>query len=347
VLDDDTWALVEPLLAAARGELARVRAEPELSNVDDWRRAQLLWALQYDRRPGDLPLLRVLLRQEVAVCESGGGTDETYLASYLVSLHRSPDDVWLLYDLKRANYDTHFEVDVEHLLTGGVASTLDAVHDDPYLVRELAGRTDAEVDAWLARRAGRFPTEPRQESPQTWLQRALTAGARDTARTLLDRWTLDRPERQSDRRWYLEHVFGEFGAAAALQSLEARSNRDPFGRASARIRLAGLQRRAGNPLAAWEALRRDTLPPRLLWRWRHANLARDYVAELFLLVPLIPRGRLARQVFDRADRSARVVADLHRAGLLAAVAAAEHVRDNTRRQRYQMRLRIDCHRDHR
>jgi hypothetical protein len=111
--------------------------------------------------------------------------------------------------------------------------------------------------------------------------------------------------------------------------------------------LAGLERRAGNPLAAWEALRRDTLPPRLLWRWRHANLARDYVAELFLLVPLIPRGRLARQVFDRADRSARVVADLHRAGLLAAVAAAEHVRDNTRRQRYQMRLRRDCHRDHR
>jgi hypothetical protein len=349
--DDALWSEVEPLLRPGREDLRRMRADPgawtELAHAegrDASRRAQVLWALQYDRQPADLELLRFLLEQETALCESDLGQglgEQAALAAFLVCEHRSPDDVWRLWALKEANFDAACALDIEHLLTGGVQATVALVRaaasterDD--LLERLTEpvRTDAEIDSWLETRRDWYPADPGAESAETWTDRALLIGERETARRLLDRWTAGDPEQRSTRRWYLETVFGELAEATAIQRELTAEERDPWDRASAQITLAELERRAGRPYAAWMTLRHGGVLPQALHRWRRVNLARSYVEELFLLVPML-RGNLARQVFHFADRCARVVHGLTPMGSTAAVTAAEHVGDDRRRRRYE------------
>jgi hypothetical protein len=366
VLDDDVWPDVERLLGSGQDDLGRMRADPAcwadvafVEERDDvgWRdrhqrrRARVLWALQYDRRQTDLSLLRFLLAQETAVCRSdpwSGMSEEAELAAFLVCEHRCPDDVWQLWDLKRANFDTSHEIDIEFLLSGGALATIDLVRrgareDRDDLVDLLAGDNgepavgEAGIESWRRRMRARFPTDARTEPLQRWTDGGLLVGELGMARLLLDRWTVGNPvpELLSTRRWYLAEVFGEFAEAAAIQRQLMRGVHDSWDRASAQVTLARLERRAGRPDAAWLALRHGGPLPGELRRWRGVNLARFYVAELFLLVPLMPRGNRAGQVFQLAQRCARIVDGLTGAGATAAMAAAEYVGDHKRLHRYR------------
>ena len=345
--------LVERLLRTGRVELRRLRVDPtSWADLDQPRRAQALWALQYDRRPADLPLLRFLLERESAVCRSDsrrGLSEEAALAAFLVCEYRRPEDVWRLWELKQANFDTACGLDVEHLVTGGVRATVELVRSGDRadvagplaLLTDDAGGpvvTDAEVESWREFKRELFPADPRMESAGTWIDRALLVGERGLARELLEQWTAADPELLSTRKWYLETVFGEFAEAAAIHRQLSAGRGDPWDRASAQVAQARLERQAGRPLAAWEGLRHGGPLPKALRRWRRVNLARFYVEELFLLVPLMPRGNRAHQVFQLADRCAGIVVGLAPAALTAAVAAAEHVGDDRRRHRYQRRL---------
>lgn len=365
MLDDDVWTDVERLLDSGRADLRRMRADParwsdaafadhrddqaNWTDVSAPRRARVLWALQYDRSPDDLPLLRFLLEQETAAHRSNpwsGTTQEAALAAFLVCEHRCPDDVWPLWNLKQANFDTSHDIDVEYLLALGARATIALVRASEREDRDdlLGVLTDGagepiipedKIQSWRERTRARFPADARAESLPACVDRALVVGEDGIARRLMDRWTVGNPDLLATRRWYLEAVFHDFAAAADLQRQIGRGVRDPGDRASAQLTLARLERRAGRPDAAWQVLRHDGPLPRRLPGRRRPGLVRSYVEELFLLVPLLPRGNRARQAFQHADRRVRRPTDLAPVCLDAAMAAAEYVGDDKRLRRYR------------
>ncbi|MDX8031462.1 hypothetical protein SK803_14650 [Lentzea sp. BCCO 10_0856] len=321
------------MMEEARRDLARMResraAWRELryspsadGDANEVPRAKVLWALQYDRRPDDLPLLRFLAEQEALLRGNAafqGIGEQTELAGFLLAEHRRVEDVWRQHAIKRANFDTWCGYDRQHLYAAGWSATISHVrgsdHPERDAVLELLGdEDDDDLDDWRESRREWFPDDLADEDPLTWVARAKLAGRPGLARAELDRWAADRP-RDIPTLNQLRYELADLGAfaEAALAQREclvfAETDAD---RATGWRILAGLERQAGEHRAAWEALRecgaRET--------------GRDYVEELFLLAGVASPG-LARQVFAEADRKAEGLA-LPLVVLQAAVEAARN-----------------------
>ncbi|TWP48043.1 hypothetical protein FKR81_30385 [Lentzea tibetensis] len=350
---------------AARRELERMRESSDVwqelryepatdADGDDCdanavRRAKVLWALQYDRQPGDLPLVRWLAEQE-ALCRSEapsqGMTEQTRLAGFLLAEHRQVEDVWLHWEIKQANFDTGCGYDLEHLLAAGVQSTIAYVRDSGHAERDAVLKSlldedqpfvsEEDMGEWLQAERSWFPTDPAAEDPLTWIERAVLAGDRELALRELGRWAADRP-RDKDTLRQLSYQFADLGAFAEA----ARAERDglvfvdnAWDSASAWQRLAELERQAGDHRAAWEALRECRLALDDVSGWPEVGLGRTYVHELFLLAGSA-EDELAAVVFAEADRQARDVPGLPFVVLRNAAAAAGRVGDQSRAEHYQ------------
>jgi hypothetical protein len=101
-MDPKTWPelLFQPM-AAESGPARRGGARP-VPDPAGAVRTQLLWAIQYDWQPGDLPLLRFLLDQQILMVEHAGeqtteGLDDLSRAVRLVARGREEADVLQLY----------------------------------------------------------------------------------------------------------------------------------------------------------------------------------------------------------------------------------------------------------
>ncbi|MEV2241948.1 hypothetical protein [Micromonospora sp. NPDC049891] len=353
-------------MEAARGELDRMRNSslvwPELryepatgAGGDDCdsraaRRAMVLWALQYDRRAEDLPLVRWLAEQE-AVCRREaafqGLGEEAELAGFLLAGYQRVEDVWRHWEMKRANFDAWCAYDVEYLFAAGVQDTIDFVRDsehsdrDEVLERLLDGDGQPYVSAedltrWWPAVRSRFPADPAAEDPLRWVHRARLIGDDGLARKWLDRWASGRRRDQdtlSELRYQLADL-GAFAEAARAQRESLVFADDPWDAASAWQSLATLERQAGDHPAAWEALRQCRRALDGVTGWREVGLGRMYVAELFLLAGAADAG-LAEVVFAEADRQAIEVPRLPFVVLRTAAEAAGKVGDHTRAEHYQ------------
>ncbi|MEU4163969.1 hypothetical protein [Actinoplanes sp. NPDC026670] len=343
------------MIEAGRRELRRVResaeAWPELR--DDVRRATVLWALQYDRQPGDLALVRWLAAEEVRCRRSDGFqglTDEAELAGFLLAEYRQVEDVWTQWELKRANFDTWCGYDVEHLFAAGVQTTIDFVRGSghPYQKEVLERLLDEDgepamseddIAEWADDRRARFPADPAAEDPLTWVERAKVTGDRVLAREWLDRWSANRPRDRgtlSQLRYQLADLDAFAEAAAAQRELAGFAD-SAWDRASAWQDLAGLERQAGDLGAAWTALRECGRALDDVSGWTEVGLGRMFVHELFQLAAAAGDD-LAGVVFAEADRQAAIVPRLPVVVLRDAVAAAQQAGDQDRAGHYE-RLR--------
>ncbi|WP_433663329.1 hypothetical protein ACQPW1_15075 [Nocardia sp. CA-128927] len=339
--------------AAAWQELRYERATDADSNDRDGnaaQRAKVLWALQYDRTPDDIALVRWLAEQE-ALCRRKapfqGLSEETKLAGFLLAEYRQVADVWLHWEIKRANFDTWCGYDLQHLFAAGVPDTVafvrDSEHADRDAVLELlldeAGRPSVSEEGlaeWSLSQRSWFPAEPTAEDPLTWVERAELVGDQVLARQELDRWAADR-ERDKTTLGVLRYQFAELGsyaeaARAQRESLVYADN--PWDSASAWRTLAELERQAGDQHAAWDALRECRRALDDVSGWSDAGLGRMYVEELFLLAGAAA-GELAVTVFVEADRQASDVPDLPLVVWQAAAEAADNVGDQTKATHYQ------------
>jgi hypothetical protein len=333
------------VMTAARSELERMRNAPsEWSRLDDeLLRASVLWALQYDRRPTDLPLLRQVMDVETARCACDGGFDETAeLAGFLLAEHRQVADVRRHWALKGANFDTACGYDSQYLFAAGVTATVRYVRETDqtdlfaYLVDNSGDVTEAELADWFASKRLWFPSDEAAEDPLTWVDRAQLAGDLVLARQWLDRWAADRGrdrETLSSLRYRLPEL-GDPAAAADIQRELNELSQDPMDVASGWQSVAELERTAGRLDASWDALQRcgqalDDVP-----EWERYGLGRSYVQELFQLASVTSR-ELAVKAFSLADSAAGRLTWTPPVLLDAAIAAASRLGDEGRAQHYR------------
>ena len=308
-----------------------VDADGHTQDVNVVQRAKVLWALQYDHRPEDLPLVRWLAEQEARWRREAtfqGLGEEAELAGFLLAQYRQLPDVWLHWQIKRANFDTWCAYDIEYVVAAGAQATVDFVRDSEHTDRNDVLKRLAEVslseddlEDWAQAGRERFPADPTDEDPLTWIERAKLAGEVEWARRELDRWAAGR-ERNAETLGILRYELADLGdfAEAAQAQRESLAFDDS---APAWRTLAELERRAGNYLAAWAAMQE-----------RGPSPDRRYVEELFLLAGAAT-GELAANAFAEADRQAREVPGLPLVVLRAAVEAADNVGDPDAATRYR------------
>ncbi|MEW1638546.1 hypothetical protein AB0469_31375 [Streptomyces sp. NPDC093801] len=226
--------LWQAVLAPGRDDLARMRTDRdgwEAIAGDPVRRATVLRAAQYDRQPGDLPLLRTLLRQEAR----RGPTGELRLAAVLVALHGKPEDHALLRSLRKADPDVHF-------LLGGLPEAAEGLT-----------RWAADFDE------SHYGRDPHDEHDLAWTALARRQGRTELARAALIRILDDAGPRDEALLGSLVHelgALGDLGQAIRARRLHVSLQDDAGRRGAALVDLASLQRRHGEVEAALQSLDR-------------------------------------------------------------------------------------------
>jgi hypothetical protein len=313
-------------------------------------RFRVLWALQYDRRPQDLALLRFLLQEQIAYYRQAvraGLAPDLPLAGFLVAEHRQAEDVWLHWQANSINFDTALGYHLFHLLTPGVAAVVATVRasshpDRDRILRVIdpARHTDAAVEEWLTQQRDRFPASPERESLKTWAYHAARIGEGEASRLFMLGWADGQPRTWSTLNTLQFHLagLGYLQEAVGVQKeAVAVSATEPWNaETSSWLTLAELERQAGNFAGAQHALgeTEKTMPADKSGSdqglWRH------YVKECFLLVPTAPDEAAARRLLAAADQHLQGLPRLWRDGVLrAALAAADHLHDTGMMERYQ------------
>ncbi len=338
-------------------ELAFAPAPAGQGQAHDLNRAArfgVLLALQYDRRPDDLPLARFLLRQEITRYEEtvpSGLAPDLELAGFLVCEHRQLDDVWLHWRAKNISFDTALGYRTPYLLTAGVEATAEAVRASSHPDRErilheiLDTRnpdgtphfTDALVEEWLAVQRARFPASPAAENLKTWANHAARLGENDMSRRFLLAWAEDQPRTEATLNTLQFHLaqLGFLTEAIEVQKEAAARTEDGHRKASKLLTLVKLQRQSGDFTGARQSLRdcSGNMPSDPFWK--QAGLWHYFVKEHFLLVPMAPDLDTAQMMLHEGDRQMRGVTRLWMNGVLdAASTAIEYVGDTSMRARY-------------
>jgi hypothetical protein len=352
----------ESVLAAWCAELERLRAdrlvwrEVAYEQGDDEHgdecdrhelaRARVLWALQYQATPGDLPLLRFLLGEATTARREDpfqGCGEELELAGLLVAEHRQLDDVELQWQAKTANFDTWCGYDLGFVLAAGAADTVAFVRAGALADREaLLARitddhgapamSDQAVNDWLLSARSRFPRDPAEEAPRSWMDRLRRLGETEAARHYLRLWAAGLPQDDPRALGSLQRElaeFGDFAGAAAVQRQALALTHDPRERAASLQRLAELTRLSGDFGAAWQSLQDCLLELEQQPGWRKVGWGRSFVQEHFLLAAATGDGALARVVLDAGHQHAATVPGLPFTVLDTAVSAAVRVGDDT------------------
>jgi hypothetical protein len=314
----------------------------------------VLWALQYDRRPDDLPLARFLLRQEITRYEETiplGLAPDLELAGFLVCEYRQLDDVWLHWRAKNISFDTALGYRTPYLLTAGVEATAEAVRASSHPDRErilheiLDARnpdgtphfTDALVGEWLDARRARFPASPAAENLKTWANHAARLGENDMSRRFLLAWAEGQPRTEATLNTLQFHLaqLGFLTEAIEVQKEAAARTEDGHRKAGKLLTLVKLQRQSGDFTGARQSLLdcAGNMPSDPFWK--QAGLWHYFVKEHFLLVPMAPDLDTAQMILHEGDRQMRGVTRLWMNGVLAAASTAiEHVGDTSMRARY-------------
>lgn len=203
-------------------------------------RAGVVRAAQYDRRDGDLPLLRLLLERETA--ERTDRYTERWIAAMLVAFHGEEDDLPLV----RAATDGR---------AGGAEGA-----------RDWARALDTD----------RCGPDPEVESAFTWIELARRQGRVEHARVALIRM-LDDTGPDAERLGRLSEALerlGDHAQAARAQSWFLSLQDTDRDRAAAACVLARLERRKGDLTAARRALERARTAVETVPQWHRRGLGR-------------------------------------------------------------------------
>lgn len=359
------------LLQGPRSALERARQDPatwadlvyctqmtDEGPIADRNRAArfaVLWALQYDRRPQDLPLLRFLLQQQTTYYREAvplGMAPDLALAGFMVAEHRRVEDLWLHWDAKNISFDTALGYHLYHLLTAGIAAATETVRasshpDRDRILGDIASArpTDAAVKEWLDQQRTRFPSDPAAEGLKSWAHHAARLGEREASRLFMTEWAAGEP-RTGDTLNTLQFHLAQLGylAEAVEVQKEAVTISDSSwsgARVSKLLTLARLQRRTDDYAGAQQTLQeaQRSLPPD-----KHGfdqGIWRHFVKECFLLVPTAPDDSTAHRLLAASEQYLHGIPRPWMDGVLdAAITAAEHIGHQPALHRYRAQQQV-------
>lgn len=320
-------------------------------------RFTVLWALQYDRRPQDLVLLRFLLQQQTTYYREAvpwGMAPDLTLAGFLVAEHRQVDDLWLHWDAKNISFDTALGYHLYHLLTAGITASTEAVQASSHPDRDRilgditsARHTDTAVEEWLEQQRARFPADPADEGLKAWAYHAARLGEREASRLFMTEWAASEPRTDDTLNTLQFHLayLGYLAEAVDVQKEAVALNDSWSGAKEGKLlTLARLQRRTDDFAGAWQTLQeaQHTLPPDKRGleqgKWRH------FVRECFLLVSKAPDTSTAQRLLAASEQDLQGIPRLWMDGVLdAAIAAAEHIGDPQALRRYRELQQVAAH----
>lgn len=333
-------------LRRARSEWACLEFTPRVGEAGDrtdvnaTTRRQVAWALQKEYRLGDSDLVRFALEEEVKWRREDpwqGIGDALEILAALAARERNVENVWVLARAKGANFDTSCGFDIRHTVAAGVAATVayvrESMHAERDAVLDLLLDEDGEprveesdVAKWLAKEPGSLPVDDRVQL-DVWFERALSLNMTDIARDILTDWE-HRQERQSSMllslAYRLEQLESwEEAGAARKEAFEKLT--DAFEMAGQACTIARVERLAGEPQQAVLWLEKAAALHANNTTWRELGLARQFVEECFRCATALGRG-VGEDMFELAERFARVTPRLPLVALEAAVEAAEEVK---------------------
>ncbi len=228
---------------------AQITDEGPIADRNRAARFAVLWALQYDRRPEDLPLLRFLLQQQTTYYREAvpwGLAPDLTLAGFLVAEHRQVEDLWLHWDAKNISFDTALGYHLYHLFTPGITAASETVRSSSHPDRERilrditsARHTDAAIEEWLDQQRARFPSDPADEGLKSWAQHAARLGEREASRLFLTEWAAGEPRTDATLNTLQFHLaqLGYLAEAVEVQK-EAITISELFQRCRSRVRTA-------------------------------------------------------------------------------------------------------------
>lgn len=263
----------DPATWADLAYCAQMTDEGPITDRNTAARFAVLWALQYDRRPQDLPLLRFLLQQQATYYREAvpwGMAPDLTLAGFMVAEHRRVEDLWLHWNAKSISFDTALGYHLYHLLTAGIAAATETVRTSSHPDRDRilgnitsARHTDAAVEEWLDQQRTRFPSDPAVEGLKSWAHHAARLGEREASRLFMTEWAAGEPRTGDtlNTRFVMVRSQGEQtahpgSAATPNRRLRGRTANTPRGPAQPASRQARLRPRN------MATLRQGVLPPR-------------------------------------------------------------------------------------
>ena len=278
-------------------------------------RYRLLLALQCNRAPGDEVLLRQLLQAEIArhrMEAFQGLYPAMELACTLLGSYQKIENLPLFINAKRANFDTFCGLDVQYLVSAGIAQSYaaaDQLDDDlREAFHDFLGATPAQckiseqdLEKWRGRQARAYPQPLAFQSLDDEIEFLLELGEQDLARSKIKEWraTSFQPTAQGWSQWLswqrcIQNLDGMIEAQQALLALEV----DDWNRASRLRDLTGLYLQQGDMGAALQGIHAlQTFRPHFK-EWRNLGLGR-FIAELYLDYVLAAQA-------SNADASAQV-----------------------------------------
>ena len=261
-------------------------------------RYRLLLALQCDRAPGDEAMLVQLLQAEIA-------------------RHRMEafQGLYPALELACANFDTWCGLDVQYLVSAGIAQSYaaaelldedlrEAFHDLLGAVPEQCKISEQDLEKWRARQARAYPQPLVFRSLEDEIEFLLELGEQELARSKISEWraTAFQPTEQGWSQWLswqrcLQNLDGMIEAQQALLALEA-DQADDWDRASRLRDLTGLYLQQGDMGAALQGIQALQTFQLHFKEWRKLGLGR-FIAELYLDYVLAAQA-------GNADASAQV-----------------------------------------
>ncbi|MDR0213761.1 MAG: hypothetical protein LBJ15_07115 [Comamonas sp.] len=293
------------------------QADGSQYDANEAQRYRLLLALQCDRAEDDADLLAPLLQAETArhrMEAYQGLYPALTLACALLARYRNTEHLPLFINAKRANFDTHCGLDVQYLLSAGIAESYaaaalldadlrEAFHDYLGVAPTQCGISEQELEQWRERQARAYPEPLVLRSLDEEIEFLLELGEQTLAQAKIDEWRAKAfeptPEGWSQWRSWQRSVQNLGGMIEAQQALLAFDTED-WDKASRLRDLTDLHLQNHDLPQALQCIQTLQAFSAYFKEWRKLGLGR-FIAEQYLNYVLAAKA-------SHPDASAQVYA---------------------------------------
>lgn len=334
------------------------QADGSQYDASEARRYRLLLALQCDRAEGDADLLVPLLQAETArhrMEAYQGLYPALALACALLARYQDTEHLPLFINAKRANFDTHCGLDVQYLLSAGIAESYaaaalldadlrEAFHDYLGATPAQCEITEQALEQWRALQTKAYPVPLVLRSLEEEIEFLLELGEQTLAEAKINEWRATAfkptPEGWSQWRSWQRCIQNLGGMIEAQQALLAFDTQD-WDKASRLRDLTDLHLQNHDLPQALQCIQALQSFHHHFKEWRKLGLGR-FIAEQYLAYVLAAKAahpEASAQVYIWAKALTMGMENMHWNLLEKLIAVHEGYGDQMLATRYRLVLK--------